>query len=68
MSDRICIHSDAKVKVLISAEDLMDCCTQCGGCNGGWTYDAWEYWGKTGIVTGGLYGTKDVSVIISFQK
>ncbi|KAJ3662915.1 hypothetical protein Zmor_007230 [Zophobas morio] len=59
MSDRICIHSNGKVKVLISAEDLMDCCTECGGCNGGWPDDAWSYWGKTGIVTGGLYGTED---------
>ncbi|KAJ3662913.1 hypothetical protein Zmor_007228 [Zophobas morio] len=60
MSDRICIHSDAKTKVLISAEDLNDCCTDCGdGCNGGWPDEAWLYWSQKGIVTGGLYGSKD---------
>ena len=66
MSDRICIHSDAKTKVLISAEDLNDCCTDCGdGCNGGWPDEAWLYWSQKGIVTGGLYGSKDVSVVIT---
>jgi cathepsin B len=62
MSDRICIHSDASVKVRISAEDLNDCCYDCGdGCNGGWPDLAWSYWSSTGIVTGGLYGVDEVS-------
>lgn len=30
ISDRICIHSNAKVSVEISSEDLLTCCTDCG--------------------------------------
>ena len=30
MSDRICIHSQGKVKKHISAEDLLSCCRSCG--------------------------------------
>ena len=64
MSDRICIHSNATVKVSISAEDLLDCCGLCGmGCDGGWPEMAWYYWSEDGIVTGGNYGTTDVSIV-----
>lgn len=30
ISDRLCIHSGAKVNVQISAEDLLTCCDECG--------------------------------------
>lgn len=30
ISDRLCIHSSAKVNVEISAEDLLSCCDECG--------------------------------------
>ncbi|KAJ8919698.1 hypothetical protein NQ315_006226 [Exocentrus adspersus] len=61
MSDRICIHSNATKQVSVSAEDLMSCCgLTCGlGCYGGFPDSAWDYWLKSGIVTGGLYGTND---------
>jgi cathepsin B len=60
MSDRICIHSNATVKVKISAEDLTSCCVLCGlGCNGGWPEMAWLYWSDSGIVTGGNYGSHE---------
>jgi cathepsin B len=60
MSDRICIHSNATVKVKISAEDLTSCCVLCGlGCNGGWPEMAWLYWSESGIVTGGNYGSHE---------
>ncbi|XP_064460529.1 cathepsin B-like [Ornithodoros turicata] len=64
MSDRICIHSQGKIQVNISAEDLLGCCALCGkglrpGCKGGFPATAWEYWKSEGLVTGGLYGTKD---------
>uniref|UniRef100_A0A1I8I7B0 Cathepsin B-like cysteine proteinase n=1 Tax=Macrostomum lignano TaxID=282301 RepID=A0A1I8I7B0_9PLAT len=60
MSDRHCIHSGGKVQVHLSAEDLLACCGfSCGmGCNGGFLESAWQYWKKSGIVTGGQYGTK----------
>ncbi|XP_063920012.1 cathepsin B-like [Zophobas morio] len=67
MSDRICIHSNATVKVSISAEDLLDCCGLCGmGCDGGWPEMAWYYWSEDGIVTGGNYGTTDGCKAYSF--
>lgn len=58
ISDRICIVHNKNVT--ISAEDLLECCGfRCGlGCNGGYPYEAWEYWVKKGLVTGGLYGSK----------
>lgn len=62
MSDRICIHSDGKVKAHLSAENLVSCCRSCGfGCNGGYEDAAWSYWVKTGIVTGGNYNSSEVS-------
>lgn len=30
ISDRVCIHSNAKVSVEISSEDLLTCCESCG--------------------------------------
>lgn len=57
MSDRICIHSGSEqTNVQISAEDLTECCSQCGeGCNGGDPAAAWQYYVDQGLVTGGLY-------------
>lgn len=60
MSDRICIHSTGNQNAHISAEDLVSCCGTftCGmGCNGGYPEGAWEYWVKTGLVTGGNFHT-----------
>jgi cathepsin B len=56
MSDRVCIASNGKEIVDISAADLMSCCKMCGqGCDGGYPPQAWQYWTKTGLVTGGNY-------------
>ncbi|KAK6725859.1 hypothetical protein RB195_004279 [Necator americanus] len=53
MSDRICIASNGKTQVTLSADDLLSCCKFCGfGCNGGDPYSAWKYWKNDGIVTG----------------
>ncbi|XP_074596308.1 cathepsin B-like [Brevipalpus obovatus] len=54
ISDRICIASGGKKKVNISAEDLV-ACANLGGCNGDFSASAWQYWVKSGIVTGDLY-------------
>ncbi|XP_067274399.1 cathepsin Bb [Pseudorasbora parva] len=60
ISDRICIHSKGNVTVEISAEDLLSCCDQCGfGCSGGYPAEAWAFWTKSGLVTGGLYGSNE---------
>nr|AAR12009.1 cathepsin B-like proteinase [Triatoma infestans] len=59
MSDRICIHSNGKLQVHLSAENLVSCCDSCGfGCDGGYPASAWDYWQNVGIVSGGNYGSK----------
>jgi len=56
ISDRVCISSKGNTKVDISATDLMACCSGCGfGCNGGFPGAAWQYWVRSGLVTGGNY-------------
>ncbi|KAM8952706.1 cathepsin B [Pelodytes ibericus] len=57
ISDRVCVHSNGKVNVEVSAEDLLSCCgPECGmGCNGGYPGGAWSYWTEDGLVSGGLY-------------
>uniref|UniRef100_A0A7N6B4Q2 Cathepsin B n=1 Tax=Anabas testudineus TaxID=64144 RepID=A0A7N6B4Q2_ANATE len=58
ISDRVCIHSNGKVSVEISSQDLLTCCDSCGmGCNGGYPSAAWDFWMKQGLVTGGLYNS-----------
>jgi cathepsin B len=57
--DRICIHSEGKLRPQLSVNDVMTCCVLCGfGCNGGYSYFAWRYWVKQGIVTGSNYTAK----------
>uniref|UniRef100_A0A9L0ICY5 Cathepsin B n=1 Tax=Equus asinus TaxID=9793 RepID=A0A9L0ICY5_EQUAS len=57
ISDRICIRTNGHVSVEVSAEDMLTCCgDQCGdGCNGGFPAEAWNFWTKQGLVSGGLY-------------
>ncbi|OWK01095.1 CTSB [Cervus elaphus hippelaphus] len=59
ISDRICIHSNGRVNVEVSAEDMLTCCgLECGeGCNGGFPSGAWNFWTKKGLVSGGLYNS-----------
>ncbi|CAN8001235.1 unnamed protein product, partial [Ixodes hexagonus] len=59
ISDRICIHSGGKIRVNISADDIITCCIDCGGCDGGFPSAAWEYWVESGIVSGGQYGSDE---------
>jgi len=70
ISDRICISSNGQQKPVISAEDLMSCCTTCrtnpynasdpvGGCNGAYGLQyGWQWWVTNGLVTGSKYGSK----------
>uniref|UniRef100_A0A6G1S457 Cathepsin B n=1 Tax=Aceria tosichella TaxID=561515 RepID=A0A6G1S457_9ACAR len=58
MSDRICVASKGRVQAHLSAQDLLTCCYSCGdGCDGGWPSEAWQYWTRYGIVTGGNFNT-----------
>ena len=65
ITDRICIASNGTQSPVISAEDILSCCStyydDCGSCDGGWPYNAFNYWNAAGIVTGGDYGS-DVSI------
>lgn len=64
MSDRVCIHSNGKQNFRFSADDLVSCCWTCGmGCNGGYPGMAWRYWVRKGLVSGGPYGSNQVSWI-----
>jgi len=56
-SDRTCIGTGKNV--MLSAEDVMSCCSWCGqGCEGGYPIDAQAYFSYSGYVTGGDYGTR----------
>ncbi|VDM94260.1 unnamed protein product, partial [Onchocerca ochengi] len=58
MSDRLCIATNYSNQKQISAEDLISCCAECGGCQGTeWALFAFIYWRDHGIVTGGDYGS-----------
>jgi cathepsin B len=55
-NDRMCIVHD--LQVLLSPQDTCSCCSSkhgcsSGGCDGGFTEDAANYFINTGLVTGG---------------
>ncbi|CAB3398857.1 unnamed protein product [Caenorhabditis bovis] len=60
ISDRICIATNGKTQVSISADDILSCCgLMCGnGCKGGYPIQAWKHWVSKGYVTGGNYTAK----------
>ena len=51
-SDRLCIATNAKVAVPLSAQELCFCANP-NGCGGGFLPSAWNYIQHTGLVTGG---------------
>ncbi|UMM32630.1 hypothetical protein L5515_006358 [Caenorhabditis briggsae] len=57
MSDRICIASMGTKQPIISPTDLLSCCGNfCGyGCKGASPLQAFRWWNKKGVVTGGDY-------------
>jgi cathepsin B len=56
MTDRLCIATNANDTRVISYQDLLECCPNCGyKCGGGSTVFAYNYWINYGISTGGAY-------------
>lgn len=59
MTDRICVATEGRVQVHLSADDLLSCCSACGyGCDGGEPLAAFQFWVSSGIVTGSNYTAK----------
>jgi cathepsin B len=50
-SDRICITSKSKLKVNLSAQDVLECTDRNNGCNGGNLMNTWMYFTRMGTVT-----------------
>jgi cathepsin B len=56
ITDRTCIASNGTITTHLSSTDVLSCCGyQCGGCQGGQPNAAWDYWVKSGVVSGGDY-------------
>ena len=53
-SDRMCISSNATLKLALSAQDVCFC-SSFNGCGGGMISTPWNFIKKKGAVTGGLY-------------
>jgi cathepsin B len=53
-SDRLCIASNAKAMVPLSAEDVCFCASD-DGCQGGDIESPWDYMGSAGAVSGGQF-------------
>jgi len=53
-SDRMCIATDGKLQLPLSAEDVCFCGSD-DGCSGGQIDEPWDYIKQSGVVTGGLY-------------
>merc|ERR1712086_1104759 len=51
-SDRLCISSEGKIAVPLSAQDICFC-SNSDGCQGGQISTPWDYIASTGAVTGG---------------
>ncbi|EYB95975.1 hypothetical protein Y032_0154g2968 [Ancylostoma ceylanicum] len=71
MSDRVCIASNGRKKVTLSAEDLLSCCWECTffhafACVGGWTMSAWRHFVRKGVCTGGAYGEQKACMPYEF--
>lgn len=57
MTDRRCIATAGAESSPLSAEDLLECCLNCGyGCNGGFLYQSWSYAKSSGLVSGDKHG------------
>jgi cathepsin B len=65
MSDRICIATEGRLQRHVSTEDIITCCSSCktfsSGCGDGVHHEVWEFWIEEGIVSGGMYNSKEVT-------
>ncbi|WP_369011418.1 C1 family peptidase, partial [Pseudophaeobacter profundi] len=64
LTDRFCIATKTQFNGHLSVEDLLTCCCPCAvscvnGCQGGYDDEAWDYFARTGICTGGDYKSKE---------
>lgn len=50
-SDRLCIASQEKINVVLSAQDLVSCDDGNFGCDGGYLDEAWDFIVSDGLVT-----------------
>jgi len=57
-SDRMCIATNAAIKLPLSAQDVCFCGSD-DGCNGGFIQEPWLQIAEEGAVTGGQYQTSD---------
>jgi len=61
LNDRWCIQTNGSFQELLSVSDTTACCdgSQCFsfGCNGGQVGTPWAWFKRTGVVSGGDYGT-----------
>ena len=62
LNDRMCISTGGKFTTLLSVADTTACCgflaCQSMGCNGGQVGTPWSWFSRTGVVTGGDFGSK----------
>lgn len=62
-NDRLCIKTNGEFKTLLSTADTTACCGALNcrsfGCNGGQVATPWNWFSKTGVVSGGDFGDKD---------
>ncbi|KAK8566230.1 hypothetical protein V6N12_059763 [Hibiscus sabdariffa] len=49
LTDRFCTHFGQNIP--LSVNDVLACCDNCGGCDGGISITAWRYFVSNGVVT-----------------
>jgi cathepsin B len=51
LTDRFCIKSQGKVKIVLSPQDMVSCSTGNNGCQGGMLDTTWNYLEESGITS-----------------
>ena len=72
LNDRICISSGGSFTKLLSVADTTGCCNfiQCQsmGCNGGQVGSPWGWFSRSGVVTGGDFGSSGTCYNYTMDK